>query len=397
MVDLDSSNNNSNNVNNNGTSSVHNVVNKKKTNKPLIGWFTKKLSRRSSTNNHLSYELDDNSQTFKQKSNDSSNHNKRRSTLNGVLQHRRSNDNSWSTLKTNVNQFNNNGADEDASIKPLNSNKSLTFTNSSSEHSFNTSNSNDMESKTFTSNKTYASTKPTTLLSLDGYSIDAQQPLAHIAQAHSSPSFLSLNSPSPSQNNNQSQQQQYSNINNNTQFNISNNPYIHPPTYSRPQLQNNPRPLSPPNDDASILTLASSNAGRVQSQQYYNQNNYNNNNDNLSSVRKSSIHSSLKLNNMDDDDFSTKALAPNSRRASYDSNFSTNHPSSVRSFNNNNNNSNNNHGNSPLNPIRIPDNHVLLNNNYKRSTTTIATTAASFRTASERQSVESVPTSNSAI
>lgn len=312
---------------------------KKKDRKPIINWLSKRLGRRSSTNvppaPGLGYELDD---TYKPSSS------KRRSTLNGVVNH-----NSFSTLRrsnndTNPYHNNNNGADDDASLRPLNSKKSLTFTTHSlssapSAHSVETANTDDAESKTFVSK---ASTKPTTLLSLDGpdrASLEAPQ-LAHIAQASSFSSTL-------------------------PHFNASTsyNTYNTPPTYTRPQLHNNPRPLSPPNDDASIMTLASSNAGRLYQ------------NDNTNSIRKSSIHSSVRL---DDDEYSTKALAPNSRRASYDSNTTQ----SLRSYN---------IGTSPLNPIRSPDLVYSGGGNYKKSTTTIATTAASFITASESQSVDSVP------
>ena len=325
---------------------------KKKERKPIINWLTKRLGRRSSTNvppaPGLAYELDD---TYKPTSS------KRRSTLNGVVNH-----NSLSTLRKPYNDSakhsNGNGADDDASLRPLNSHKSLTFTASSSNnstapstHSVETVNTDDAESKTFISK---ASTKPTTLLSLDGQdraSIEVP-PLAHIAQASTSSSPLAGNFPA-----------QYA-----ATASTSNNPYNTyntPPTYTRPQLHNNPRPLSPPNDDASIMTLASSNAGRLH--------------DNTNSIRKSSIHSSLRL---DDDEYSTKALAPNSRRASYDSHTTQ----SLRSYN---------IGTSPLNPIRSPDLVYGGAPNYKKSSTTIATTAASFITASERQSVDSIPPATS--
>ncbi|TIB70365.1 hypothetical protein E3Q22_02666 [Wallemia mellicola] len=293
----------------------HTPNSKRKERKPIMNWLSKRLGRRSSTNvppsPSINYELDD---TYKPST-------KRRSTLNGIVSH-----NSFSTLKRPDSLS---GADEDASLKPLNSTKSLTFTTNSSSQSVDTNNSDDIESKTFISK---ASTKPTTVLSLD-----AHDGVAHIAQAPS-PSLSQQNMPSTSYNH-----------------------YNHPPMYTRPQIHNNPRPLSPPNDDASIMTLASSNAGRLQQAD--------------NSIRKSSIHSSSKL---DDDEFSTRALAPNSRRASYDSTTTQ----SLRSYN---------IGTSPLNPIRSPDLiYPGSNNTYKKSSTTVATTAASFITASERQSLDSV-------
>ncbi|EOR01135.1 hypothetical protein E3P92_01783 [Wallemia ichthyophaga] len=322
---------------------------KKKDRKPIINWLSKRLGRRSSTNVPpapgfaYDYELHD---TPKPSS-------KRRSTLNGVVNHT-----SFSTIKrSNYPESSigpHNGADDDASLKPLNSKKSISFTSNSIDsdpdtHSHSTLNTDhpdndddDNESNTFISK---ASTKPTTLLSIDPHdrsSLESHQ-VAQIAQASpSSPHF----NPNSSYNSHNAQ--------------IS---YNTPPTYTRPQLHNNPRPLSPPNDDASIMTLASSNAGRI----YHN--------DNSNSITKSSLHSSLKL---DDDEFSTRALAPNSRRESFDSNTTQ----SLRSYN---------IGTSPLNPIRSPD--LVYNNpasNYKKSSTTIATTAASFITASERrQSIDS--------
>ncbi|KAG7097159.1 hypothetical protein E1B28_004536 [Marasmius oreades] len=151
-------------------------------------------------------------------------------------------------------------ADEDASLRPLPPSSPPSPSPSRSSSSYLS------DPRTFKS--IAASTKPTTLLSIDLHG----NGMAHIAQAPPTPTrFPHARSSSTTTNPNplingavppspqtSSRPPSVQDILNTANTQASNTPIVQAPLHTTHHPRNNPRPLSPPSDDASVLTLASS-------------------------------------------------------------------------------------------------------------------------------------------
>lgn len=158
------------------------------------------------------------------------------------------------------------GADTDASVRPISPNSLAPSRDSAISHAHTASTSTNASSlaNTHRTHISYASTKPTTLLSIDSGGganriavVPNQAPNGATGMV-SSASGNSLSSPAPGITFSSLPSAPSSPSSPNSASQATSSPGIQVPHHSYPHPRNNPNPLSPPPDNASMLTLASS-------------------------------------------------------------------------------------------------------------------------------------------